>query len=79
MIGILIRTLLLLSFIFANEGLSFDNGAISDGSLQGVPERRLRAAKKDHELAARDLKGCLSHEHHLHYVDGESIHDDFIA
>ena len=59
------RFLFLLSLVFANKALAFRTGA------EGVPERRLTAAKRSHELGTRDLKGCLSHDHRLHYVDGE--------
>ena len=31
--------------------------------------RSLRAAKKSGKLSQRDVKGCLSHDHHLHYLD----------
>ena len=70
---LLFRTLLLYFLIFANEVSSLDNIIVRDlepGDTL-LPQRRLRAAKRSHELGARDVKGCLRYDHNLHYLDGK--------
>lgn len=71
---------LLLFHTFALFFLIFANGILSLGSIIArdlepedtlLPERRLRAAKRSHELSGRDVKGCLRYDHNLHYLDGK--------
>ena len=47
-----------------------DTSAVNDAALNGDYSRPLRAARKRQDLSTRGLKGCLSHDHLLHYVDG---------
>ncbi|KAL9066955.1 MAG: hypothetical protein Q9161_007199 [Pseudevernia consocians] len=71
---LLFRTLLLYFLIFANEVSSLDNIIVRDlepGDTL-LPQRRLRAAKRSHELGARDVKGCLRYDHNLHYLDADT-------
>ena len=49
-----------------------DNLAGSQIAPHEVYNRPMRAARKYQELSTRSLKGSLSHDHHLHYVDGEN-------
>ena len=49
-----------------------DNAAVSQFAPNEVSNRPLRAARRVRELSTRNLKGCLSHDHYLHYVDGEN-------
>lgn len=36
-----------------------------------TPERKLRAAKRNDKLSRREVKGCLRHDHELHYLDSK--------
>ena len=74
MARLLFHVLLVYFFIFANEALSLGNVIVRDleNGEAMVPERRLRAAKRSHEIGARDVKGCLRYDHDLHYLDGRS-------
>ena len=74
-----LNILLLLSATFASQFLSHDNVGMSEFALNGAYDRPLRAAKRSHEIGKRDVKGCLSHGHHLHYVDGEDAHTFLIS
>lgn len=70
---LLFHAYLLYFVLFANEALSLGNVIVRDlepGDTM-LPERRLRAAKRNHELGARDVKGCLQYNHNLHYLDGK--------
>ena len=67
------HTLLLYFLLFANVVLS-SGGLIARNVESGdlvQPERRLRAARRSHELGARDVEGCLKYDHNLHYLDGK--------
>ena len=59
-------------FLFANEILSLSNFVVRDAEPDDeiLPGRRLRAAKRSHELGARDVEGCLRYEHNMDYLDG---------
>jgi len=64
----LIRNSLLLSATLFTSVLALNYDGAHD---QVVPERKLRAAKRSHKLSSRQVKGCLSYDHQLHYLDGE--------
>ena len=49
-----------------------NNAAVSQIAPNEIYNQPLRAARRIRELSTRNLKGCLSHDHHLHYVDGEN-------
>ena len=72
---LLFRTSLLCFLILANEVLSLSNVFVRDVEPADtvLPGRRLRAAKRRHELGIRDVKGCLQYDHNLHYLDGEFL------
>ena len=64
----------LLLFIYI-AGILCSHHAISHDTAvedSNIPARRLRAAKRSHQLDSRDVKGCLKYDHELHYVDGRS-------
>ena len=66
--------LLLLGFLlFTNEVFSLKDFIVRDGGPDDtlLPQRRLRAAKRSHELGARDVEDCLKYDHDLHYLDGK--------
>ena len=67
------RALLFLPTAFTLHVLTSDNAAGSQFTPNEVYNRPMRAARRYQELSTRNLKGCLSHDHHLHYVDGETI------
>ena len=73
MTHLLFHTFLLYFLIFANNVLSLGRVIVRDSSIDAstLPERRLRAAKRNHDLGARDVKGCLRYDHNLHYLDGK--------
>lgn len=67
-------SLFLLYFLLcATEVLSLGNIIVRDLEPDDtmLSERRLRAAKRSHELGARDVKGFLQYDHNLHYLDGK--------
>ncbi|KAL9130521.1 MAG: hypothetical protein Q9175_007004, partial [Cornicularia normoerica] len=74
MARLLFHTFLLYFLVFFNGVLSLANvivrGLEPDDTL--LPERRLRAAKRSHELGVRDVKGCLKYDHNLHYLDADT-------
>ena len=72
----MLHAFLLYFVIFANEALSLDNVLVRDLGHEDaiLPERRLRAVKRSHELGTRDVKGCLQYDHNLHYLDGKYGH-----
>lgn len=76
MARLLFHTFLLYFLVFANGVLSMANVIVRDVEADDtlLPERRLRAAKRSHELGARDVKGCLKYDYNLHYLDGEYGH-----
>ena len=78
MIYMFLNILFCLSAAFAPQVLGYDIVGISDLALSGAHDRPLRAAKRNHDLGRRDVKGCLSHDHHLHYVDGKVAHKALI-
>lgn len=65
--------LLLVSTLSVQGVLSVTNVAVRDSvsAWQGVPERRLSAAKRNDKLGRRNVKECLRHDHELHYLDGK--------
>lgn len=69
----LIHAFLLISFVWMQEVLSLASAAVGDpvSAGPGVAERRLSAAKRSDKLGRRNVKGCLRHDHELHYLDGE--------
>ena len=69
----LFHTFLLYFLILANDILTLGHVIARDSELDAstLPERRLRAAKRNHDLGARDVKGCLRYDHNLHYLDGK--------
>jgi len=72
----IIRVLLLISIVCIQDVLSLTNVAVRDpvSAGQGVPERRLSAAKRTDKLGRRKVKDCLRYDHELHYLDGEYTH-----
>ena len=71
MMHMFLNILFCLSAAFPYQVLGYDSVGMSDLALSGAHDRPLRAAKRIHGLDRRDVKGCLSHDHHLHYVDGK--------
>lgn len=67
------HVLLFVSTLFMQGVLILANVAVRDpvSAGQGVPERRLSAAKRSDKLGRRNVKDCLRYDHELHYVDGE--------
>lgn len=49
-----------------------NDAAVSQFAPNEDYNRPLRAARRIQELTTRNMKGCLSHNHLLHYVDGEN-------
>lgn len=49
-----------------------NDAAVSQLAPSEDYNRPLRAARRVQELYTRNLKGCLSHNHLLHYVDGKN-------
>ena len=72
MIFNLFRALLFLPTALTLHVAASDNAAVSQFAPNEVYNRPLRAARRYQELSTRNLKGCLSHDYHLHYVDGEN-------
>lgn len=66
-------SLLLYFLLYASEALCLGNLIVRDVAADGTmpPKRRLSAAKRSHELGARDVGGCLRYDHDLHYLDGK--------
>ena len=73
MYHLLFHSLLLYFLIFASGALSLNNVVVRDLGYDDtmMPERHLRAAKRSNQLSARDVEGCLRHDHDLHYLDGK--------
>ena len=73
MARLLFHVYLLYVALFFNEILCFGNVIVRDFDPDKtmLPGRRLRAAKRSHELGPRDVKDCLKYEHSLHYLDGK--------
>lgn len=69
-------SLLLYFLLYANEALCLGSLIVRDVEPDGTmpPKRRLSAAKRSHELGARDVEGCLRYDHDLHYLDGKYDH-----
>lgn len=67
------HVLLLVSTLFMQGASSLTNVAVRDpvSAGQGVPERRLSAAKRSDKLSRRNVKDCLRYDHELHYLDGD--------
>jgi hypothetical protein len=78
MLNMLLHTTFLFSAALVSQVLGSDSVWNSDLAVNGAHDRLLRAAKRDNGLGRRDVKGCLSHNHHLHYVDGKGAHDFLI-
>lgn len=75
---VFLNILFCLSVAFGSQVLGYDSVGMSDLALSGAHDRPLRAAKRNHDLGRRDVKGCLSHDHRLHYVDGKVAHKALI-
>lgn len=77
---LLFHTFLLYIFILGNKVLSLSDVIVRDLEPADtmLPGRRLRAAKRTHELGIRDVKGCLQYDHHLHYLDGEFSYSSIV-
>lgn len=71
MICNLFHALLFLPIALTLHVPTSNNAAVSQFAPNEVYNRPMRAARRIQELSTRNLKGCLSHDHHLHYVDGE--------
>ena len=72
MARLLCHLFLLCFLLFTNGVFSLRNFIVRDGAPDDtmLPKRQLRAAKRSHELGARDVEGCLKYDHDLHYLDG---------
>ena len=66
------RALLFLPTALTLHVPTSDNAAVSHIAPNEIYNRPLRAARRIREVSTRSPKGCLSHDHHLHYVDGEN-------
>ena len=71
MIFNLIYMLLFLPTALTSHVSTSDDAAVSQFAPNEDYNRPLRAARRIQELTTRNTKGCLSHNHLLHYVDGE--------
>ena len=73
MFHLMLHVFLLYFLIFASGSLSLNNVVVRDLGYDDtmMPERRLRAAKRSNQHSARDVEGCLKHDHDLHYLDGK--------
>ena len=67
-----LRALLFLPTALTLHVPTSDHAAGSQFTPNEVYNRPMRAARMYQELSTRHLKGCLSHDHHLHYVDGKN-------
>jgi len=67
--------LLLISIVSFQPVLGSDGVFARDVALQdlAVTGRGLRAAQRGEKLGRRDVKGCLRHDHQLHYLDGTYV------
>lgn len=72
MIFNLIYALLFFSTAFTLHVATSNDAAVSQFAPKEDYNRPLRAARRIQELTIRNMKGCLSHNHLLHYVDGEN-------
>ena len=72
MARLLSHMFMLYFLLVANEVLSLSNFVVRDAEPDDtiLPGRQLRAAKRSHELGARDVEGCLRDNHNLYYLDG---------
>lgn len=77
MLNMLLHTTFWLSAALVSQVFGSDSIWNTDLAVNGAHDRLLRAAKRD-GLGRRDVKGCLSNDHHLHYVDGKGAHDFLI-
>ena len=72
MIFNIVHVLLFLSTALTLHVQASNDGAASQFAPNEDYNRPLRAARRIQELTTRTMKGCLSHNHLLHYVDGEN-------
>ena len=68
----IVHALLFLPTALALHVQTSNDAAASQFAPNDDYNRPLRAARRIQELTTRNMKGCLSHNHLLHYVDGEN-------